>query len=325
MANKEIDLYSKDLTQGGQLSPQEDPASVYADEIQKAASEKNYKALLQADIAAYNLKRQTQKYLGNELAMQGLGNQGYGTTAHVGIENQAQNLYAQNLANYNLAQADAATQAQKRAEDQSLDNDKELTSWLQGVYGDPEGVAEQMGNYGYVQDADGKWYKKDADGNPDKTRPASSYVSAAASDALRQGNAAANYGNQSNSKIVAGARSALQNWASKYEGVDQNGYASATDLGEASVGRLDNSGTGKLKDVVGNELKALESRIKTGTIADGTMFKLQRGGGHGEAYLVLYLDGKLYLVSDDDREQEENQVASRYNMYQGPKEELKGK
>ena len=143
--------------------------NIYLDEIQKAASEKNYKTLLQSDIAAYNLKMNTQKYLNNNLAASGLNTQGYGTSAHAGVENAAQNLYAENLATYNEAEQTAQTAAEERADTKSTENDNQLVTYLQYSDGSDEQIANYMANYGYTQDANGVW--KDANGNE-----ASAYV-----------------------------------------------------------------------------------------------------------------------------------------------------
>lgn len=146
-----------------------DATNIYLDEIQKAASEKNYKTLLQSDIAAYNLKMNTQKYLNNNLAASGLNTQGYGTSAHTGVENAAQNLYAENLATYNEAEQTAQTAAETRADTKSTENDNQLVTYLQYSDGSDEQIANYMANYGYTQDANGVW--KDANGNE-----ASAYV-----------------------------------------------------------------------------------------------------------------------------------------------------
>lgn len=146
-----------------------DATNIYLDEIQKAASEKNYKTLLQSDIAAYNLKMNTQKYLNNNLAASGLNTQGYGTSAHTGVENAAQNLYAENLATYNEAEQTAQTAAETRADAKSTENDNQLVTYLQYSGGSDEQIANYMANYGYTQDANGVW--KDANGNE-----ASAYV-----------------------------------------------------------------------------------------------------------------------------------------------------
>ena len=322
---------------GGGGSDDIDPSTVYLDEIQKAASEKNYKTLLQSDIAAYNLKMGTQKYLNNALAAKGLGTQGYGTSAHVGVENQAQNLYAQNLENYNEAEATALSEAQARqkeeeektiaeAKAEATESDNQLVTFLQYSDGSEESVAGYMDKYGYVQGGDGYWYKKDKDGKPDTSQPASAYVMAAVQSATENASSGApTYGSESSNTVTQGAQNALTQWASSYSGIDKNGYGSVSDLRSAVVGRVDNEQTGTLESVIKNELDYLEARINTGTIADGTLFKLQRGSGRGEAYLVLYYGGRLYIVSDDDREQEGYQVSSRYSQYQGPKEEIIGK
>ncbi len=321
------DLYQQDLT------VEQDPNSVYMDEIQKALHDKNYKALLQSDIAAYNLKMNTQKYLDQNLAAQGLNSQGYGTSAHVGVENQAQNLYAQNLENYNQNEADYLAEAQERKANKEAqdelelqENEKQLITYLQGTDGSDEQIAEQMSNYGYVQAEDGRWYRKDANGNPDMGSPASDYVNGMITYMKNTGDSGAAYGSQASNKEIANAQSFLNAYG---VGRDADGnvlsYGSVSDLRRASVSAEDDSKTKAMKDVVANELDYLEKQIQGGYVKDGTLFKLQRGSGSKEAYLVLYLGGKFYIVSSSDDETEGSEVANKYNQYTGPKTEIADK
>lgn len=321
------DLYQQDLT------VEQDPNSVYMDEIQKALHDKNYKALLQSDIAAYNLKMNTQKYLDQNLAAQGLNSQGYGTSAHVGVENQAQNLYAQNLENYNRNEADYLAEAQERKTNKEAqdelelqENEKQLITYLQGTDGSDEQIAEQMSNYGYVRAEDGRWYRKDANGNPDMGSPASDYVNGMITYMKNTGDSGAAYGSQASNKEIANAQSFLNAYG---VGRDADGnvlsYGSVSDLRRASVSAEDDSKTKAMKDVVANELDYLEKQIQGGYVKDGTLFKLQRGSGSKEAYLVLYLGGKFYIVSSSDDETEGSEVANKYNQYTGPKTEIADK
>ena len=100
------------------------------------------------------------------------------------------------------------------------------------------------------------------------------------------------------------------------------GY-SIDDLYGLQVSAMDDTATKALKDVVYNELEWLKNHI--GQYQDGTLFKLERGEGKHEAYLILYSGGKFYLVSTSDDEQEGGQVSTRYNEYNGPKETFRGK
>jgi hypothetical protein len=319
-------------------TPDVDPSAVYMDEIQKATHDKNYKTLLQSDIAAYNLKMNSQKLLNNSLAAQGVGTQGYGTSAHVGVENNASQLYAQDQETYNAAETQAAEDAQTRADTKATqakadatESDNQLVTFLQYSDGSDDSVASYMDKYGYVKGDDGYWYKKGADGTADKTQPASNYVQAAIQsaqdNASKSSTVKTDYSSDeaSTSQISAGADSFVKTYTTSYAGVDKSGYASVDALRDAVVGNKDNTSTDKLRNIVGNELNYLSNEISSGNVKEGTLFKLQRGSGMGEAYLVIYHNGRLYICSDDDREQDENQVNTRYNAYQGPKETIKGK
>lgn len=306
---------------GGPVLPQQDPNAIYMDEIQKAASEKNYKALLQSDIAAYNLKMNSRKYLNDMLAEQGLGTQGYGTSAHVGVENAAANLYAQNLENYNQAEATALSKAQEReqaeiekAKQEATESDKQLVQYLTNSDGSDESINGYMDKYGYTL-KNGVWVNK-------KTgEPASAYIQSIVQYAKENGSNGIDY-SSINTSTPAGstALSFLKANASTYQNVDRNGYDSVDGLSRAMVGAQDNSTTKELSEIVGDEINLLREYIdKNGSSADGTLFKLQRGSGHGEAYLVLYVGGKFYIVSSDDREQSGYPVSEKYNSYTGNK------
>lgn len=325
-----LDLYKQDLT-GSQ-----DPNTVFMDEIHKAISEKNYKSLLQSDIAAYNLKMNAQKYLDNSLAAQGLGTQGYGTTAHVGIENQAQNLYAQNLENYNQAESDALLEAQERksneekeaqlkAETEARESDNQLFALLLEADGSEKKIAKAMDDFGYAKAEDGKWYRKDATGNPDKSLPVSSNIQTTIDYASEK--ATNPYGTGSTDDVVANAQNFLNAYASSKD-IEGNplGYESVEELKKAKVNTGDDANKDRTIDyAVGHELAYLEKQINGGTVKDGTLFKLQAGADKREAYLVLYLNGMLYIVSESDDETEGGEVDTKYKEYTGPKREIIGK
>lgn len=309
---------------GQEVSPQQDLDTVFMDEIHKAVSEKNYKNFLQSNIAAYNLKMNARKYLGNTLASQGLGSQGYGTTAHIGVENQAQNLYAQNLENYHQNELDALTEAKQRQETNLLEKDKELAEYLGKTDGSDDQIAAQMSNYGYVQAQDGLWYKKDAEGKPDKSSPAPNFITGMITYMKQQGTTAPQYGSTATDSEIANAQNFLKAYAvGKDENGNPTGYDSVADLRGIKVHTGDDSKTDEtLGYIVNDELKTLENRLNGGNIKDGTLFKLQNGGDKHEAYLILYLGGKLYLVSTSDDETEGGEVATKYNEYTGNKVEI---
>lgn len=295
------------------------------DEIQKALDNRDYKTFLNAQIYNYNLKQQAQKYYNNSLANQGMASQGYGTSAHIGIENAYANANATALSDYYDSKKNNYLDALDRQEQAETELDNQLVTYLSNST-DQESLDKYMANYGYVQASDGKWYKANANGEADTSSPASSYIQSAYDMASNNLGGTSNaYNPGESTQYVNDATNFLNQYRSNYAGVDANGYASVDDLYNVEVGRADNKKTGTLDEVVGNELDYLKSRIATGTVENGTLFKLQRGSNKKDAYLILYLNGRFYLCSDDDREQEGYQVSSRYNLYQGPKEEIVAK
>ena len=304
----------------GPTLPQQDPNAVYMDEIQRAMSEKNYKALMQSDIAAYNLKLNTQKYLDNMLAQQGLNSQGYGTSAHVGVENNAANLYAQNLENYNANERQGLLEAQERQNKNATESDNQLVTYLSYSDGSDSSIAGYMDKYGYEQ-KNGVWVSKETG------EPAPAYIQAAVQSAKENGGqTSADYSNIDASTPTGSVALDFLKNAPRYDGVDANGYASIDGLSRAEVGAEDNTKTKELKDIVAWELDSLRDYIaKNGASADGTLFKLERSAGHGEAYLVLYVGGKFYIVSNDDRQEAGYPLSEAYNAYSGNKVTFSGR
>lgn len=316
----DLGLYMNEGSQPQQASATTS-GDAYLDEIHKAASEKNYKALLQKDIAAYNLHANTRKYLDDALGQQGLGSQGYGTSAHIGAANQAQNLYAQNLEAFNQGEQDALLAAQERQKAASTENDNQLVTYLQYSNGSEEEINRYMGNYGYEQ-RDGQWVNKTTG------EPASPYVVSAVQAAMPQ--SATSYAEAQQGEAVSFADAALEDWGSRaYKNVDKYGYSSVEALRQAIVANGAPEKSGLAADVpLGNmvkyELNKLEAKIKEGSIQDGTLIRLQNANGTQPAYLVLYRSGKLYVVSSEPDGNDNAQVATRYNEYKGPKTTIKG-
>lgn len=318
---------------GGTTDSNKTLADVYAEEIRKAQEEKNYKLLLDSTISAYNLTQQSNKYLANELRAQGLNTQGYGTSAQTGLSNEylralsnANNTYLESQRDLELAELE--DEANRETE-----QDNQLVTYLNNAAGNAEQIAQYMANYGYaLNEEDGKWYKTNEDGSIDLSRPASAYIQSAAYAAQTISSSDNPYDNTADAETRTIAEQLLAATGQKdaqgnYLGVEvnaENGW-DITGLRDWVVTAEDDTTTKPLKNVVGNELDYLEERLKTGVIADGTLFKLQRGNGSKEAYLVLYYGGKLYIVSTSDDEHEGGQVATYYDRYTGPKEEIKDK
>ena len=278
--------------------PEQDPNTVYLDEIQKAAAEKNYKALLQSDIAAYNLKLQTQKYLDNSLAAQGLNTQGYGTSAHLGANNQAANLYAQNLENYNANNLNLTAEAverQKTAQEAALtEADNQLVTYLSNSDGSAESIATYMNNYGYVQGKDGKWYRKDENGNPDLAQPASAYIQSAVQYAQEYGNDESVI-NENYTKYAGLIADGKQG-----EGysIDELQAKLAIAKGSPDYGDeyIKNSGWGEVFE-----------KLDNGTLKDGTVIHIKASGKGNESY-VVYINGVFYESTKEAWQQANNRI-----------------
>ncbi len=265
--------------------------NVYLDEIQKAASEKNYKTLLQSDIAAYNLKMNTQKYLNNSLASSGLNTQGYGTSAHVGAENAAQNLYAENLANYNEAEQTAQTAAEARADTKATESDNQLVTYLQYSDGSDGQIASYMANYGYKQDENGVW--RDADGNA-----ASAYVLSAIESAKN------NNSSNSEAKFAEAATSGktgVNAEAMKAKGEEiVQAYKGNTAAMSKAVDEYYTSMFGSNWDKYKNEIDyMLNNSSFQEQVADGLTVHLVNGSNDSYGAYFVYYNGSWYKTDSD--------------------------
>ena len=335
--------------------PEQTPsfADQYQQEMVKAAREGNTRLMYQSAIAAANRNANAQRYLANELAAQGLGTQGYGTSAHVGLTNQYMNELADVRSEYDQAERDldlqeAEYQANKEetekaeAEQDAIEQDNQLITFLQSAAGDEEKIKKYMEIYGYGQDEKGNWYKTNEDGSLDPSRPANSYIKAAIYGATADENSSGNpYQSGSNKEYVDTATYLLNAYTKNEKGgvttylgdkntIEGGGYT-REELGALKVNYHDGEygpnkeNKGKERDLnwlVGDELEQMYNMVANGSIPDGTLFKLTRKSDKKEAYLILWLGGKYYVVSDDDNEKEGGQVAYRYNSYQGPKYEF---
>ena len=318
----------------------------YQSEALKAAREENYKLLLNNQMSLYNLKRNSEKNLANELAAQGLGTQGYGTSANVGLSNEymrqlseARSDYDEEERDLNLQQAQYEAEREEQdkaeAEQDAIESDNQLYQFLSAAGGDEEKINRYMQIYGYGKDeASGKWYKTNEDGSLNYDQPASSYLEAAIYGAT----------NGSTSTGEYDAKYALENWAANY-----GGFKNQTDGWQQSTASSNNSGftfdelsnmkvnyhdneygpdkddKGKERDLewlIGDELDKMESLCSSGAVENGTLFKLVRKSDKKEAYLVLWYNGKYYLVSDNDDEQSGGQVDVKYQQFTGPKYEF---
>lgn len=143
-------------------------SSVYDDALAKAKREQNYKSYYNTAIQAYNMKNRAQKYLDNALASQGLNTQGYGSSAHVGINNEALNLYAQAQSDYNNNEMQITEDAINRYDQKQTEQDNQLITFIQNAIdnGDKDAINKYLQNYGYLDEYGNqtdKWNNLDDD------------------------------------------------------------------------------------------------------------------------------------------------------------------
>lgn len=147
-----LDLYKTTSADGlGGEENIESTGDVYQDELSKAAKEKNYKNFYNSAMQLYNYEQNSKKYLNNSLASAGLNTQGYGSSQMAGINNQAINLYNQNLNSLNEANATADQEALQRKEDADTEADEQLITFMSNATSLNQ-VNQYLKNYGYVDD-----------------------------------------------------------------------------------------------------------------------------------------------------------------------------
>lgn len=147
-----LDLYKTTSADGlGGEENIESTGDVYQDELSKAAKEKNYKNFYNSAMQLYNYEQNSKKYLNNSLASAGLNTQGYGSSQMAGINNQAINLYNQNLNSLNEANATADQEALQRKEDADTEADKQLITFMSNATSLNQ-INQYLKNYGYVDD-----------------------------------------------------------------------------------------------------------------------------------------------------------------------------
>ena len=153
-----MDNYARTLYSNPDKDEEKD---VYDDALAKAERDQNYKTYYNNAIQLYNMKLNTQKYLNNSLAQQGLATSGYGTSAHAGVNNNAMNLYSKNLSDYNTAELNTTANAMTRYQAKQDQIDAEFTTYIQDALsqGDMELFNKYMQNYGYL-DEDGNYTEK---------------------------------------------------------------------------------------------------------------------------------------------------------------------
>ena len=140
--------------------------TAYDDTLAELERSQNFKSYYNQAIQNYNMKQNTQKYLDSMLQNQGLASQGYGTSAHVGVENNAMNLYAQNASDYYDREAQITSNAYDRyqtnlekEEDKQIERDEQLATFISASAGSPDDINKHMYNFGYI-DENGNYTEK---------------------------------------------------------------------------------------------------------------------------------------------------------------------
>ena len=190
----------------------------------------------------------------------------------MGIENQYQNMYAQNLQNYDANQMQIDSEAMQRSEAAKTESDNQLATFLQSA-GSEEAISRYMKGYGYTKNKDGVWV--DANGNP-----ASDYIQTMAQ-----------YASDNN----VGDKEAIYQ---RYSSFIKQGSESEAMPADEVLSAINDS-NGLMEVALGD---ALAKDIKSGSLKNGAVYKLPNGN------YVVVINGILYpstreswLKADDRR------------------------
>lgn len=147
--NPYLDILGKNYNAGtNAFNPDAKVSNDYLDEYQKLADAKDYQTLLDKSVADYNLKMNTQKYLNNQLANQGLNNSGYGSSLQAGTQNAYMNLLGQDYSNYQNSVRQNYQDALSRQETASKENDEQVITYLNSATTQDQ-LDQVLSDYGY--------------------------------------------------------------------------------------------------------------------------------------------------------------------------------
>lgn len=258
-ANTNVGNY---INNGEATSPSQNDVTL--DALAKAKSEQNYKSYFNNAMQLYNAENNAKKYLGNQLANQGLNTQGYGSSQMSGINNTALNAYANNQINFANNQQDIIADNQTRLDEQDTEKDNQLVTLINDYSnGDVDTINKYLQNYGYM-DANGNY--TDSWNSMDKTRQA--YITSLIDNATS--------GNNTNFQSTYG------------------------DLNSLNAGTFTDK-TGKIESVgtkFGTETEAMFSNLAEGKYSNGEVVKLVNGWGV-DIYFKLTKNGFVRATEDD--------------------------
>lgn len=292
------DLYKEDSNLDTSTNP-------YDDALAKAKRDQNYKSFYNTAIQLYNMKNNANKYLSNQLASQGLNTQGYGSSAQIGVNNQAANLYAENLQNYNNNEQEITNDAISRNESNQAEQDNQLVTFIQNSIangGGTEQINKFLQNYGYM-DESGNYTDKWNSLDDSRKAYIQSVIDGADTTTEPEGTISSNikYNDMSLEKWLAYNELKAYDWNSL--------KTSKWGSGEGANNALDSSSG------VANELNKLEEGINADRFKSGDVFKLGHGNNEWTVN-VLYYNGKFYRVDDNFYN---TYTGNKYNIYDSNK------
>lgn len=255
------ELYLSDQGNGEDKGGDANLDSVYEDAMSRSIKTQNYKDFYNAAIQNRVFEQNSQKYLNNTLASQGLNNMGYGTSMMAGITNAANNRSSEAYDAYLQANREADQAALSRQEDN-------IDSLLQEIAAGGERSAELnqfLVNAGYM----------DPDGNYTE-----SFNALTPAQQARIKNA------------MAIANAAKGNTGESATGISLDALKARTFGDDRDAQTMDAK--------FNYELTALNNAVNNGNIKAGEVVKMTNSNTGETAYVRYNADGTYNIVTEDD-------------------------
>lgn len=262
---------------------------VMDDAQSKLLRDQNYQALADSLLTNYNMRMNSQKYLRNALAAQGVNANGYGSTANIGINTTAMNNANTALQNYYKQEDQITSDLASRNDAAQKESDNQLAQFIINYgNGDLDKIHSFLENYGY-------WDPSANNGEGDYSDAFKSLDSARQSYIKGLVEAAGTQDTTPGANIKYGDEK-LSTWLTQnsvpgydYESLRKSKWG----IGEGATNTLDSGGNG-----VANELDVMQAGIEGGQYKNGDVFKLTNNNGGWETY-VLYYGGKYWRVNKE--------------------------
>ena len=245
-------------------------SDIYQDSIKKALDDQNYKSYFDQILQAYNVKKNTEKYLNNELAAQGFNTQGYGTSANIGVQNAAMNTYNDLFKNYNANKLQIESDAQQRLENKNAELDNQLVTFITNSDGTDTSINKILANYGYM----------DEDGNyTDKWN---------------------NLSDESKGYISSAITNVKGSGGTIYDNFISDNQLKGMDIESLRYSSYDGSSKTLSSNIVNEEINLMQRLIDSGLQKNGTAFELTNGKDDNIKAYVLYYNGAYYRLTADE-------------------------